>query len=317
MKPEEIIDLKALEKVLKSLADLTKVSLSFCDMKGNIIIGPVNQSNICEKAQEYPDLDRICRYCRKIGGYEACLQRKTYAFKCHLGRLNYAVPFSCCEYNFGFILITYKVSHGNNEVAEKIGEMSDLDRFCDLKELIESSENSDIRFDLNVIKLLEAVCNFTISCIHELPEICKTQKPKDGDLHDIHLPLSSTGIESKISNTMQEKVSILFPAFDYIAVHFREKISIQSLADLCHISPSYFSRLFAKETRASFPQYIIKLRVAYSKQLLSTTDMSIADIAYESGFGDSSHFIKSFKKEENTTPLHYRQSIIAKEYNND
>jgi transcriptional regulator GlxA family with amidase domain len=50
-------------------------------------------------------------------------------------------------------------------------------------------------------------------------------------------------------------------------------------------------------------------RLEFARVLLETTDGSVADISFESGFENTSHFIRAFKSKFDTTPLKYRQTI--------
>lgn len=66
---------------------------------------------------------------------------------------------------------------------------------------------------------------------------------------------------------------------------------------------------FKKLTGITPYQHIINLRIAKAKQLLMTTDVSLVSIALDTGFNDSSHFSRTFKKHTGLTPLKFRKSI--------
>jgi YesN/AraC family two-component response regulator len=102
---------------------------------------------------------------------------------------------------------------------------------------------------------------------------------------------------------------VLQPAFEYIHSHKSEQVSLKQAADLCHLSPSYFSRLFAKETGENFTTYLAKLKIKWAKQLLEVTDMPVSQISDELGFNEAGYFIKIFKKFEEITPALYRKYI--------
>lgn len=79
------------------------------------------------------------------------------------------------------------------------------------------------------------------------------------------------------------------------------------MAKVCHISQSYFSRLFSKEMGQSFSNYISKLKIKWAKDILEESDMSISQISDELGFNEPGYFIKIFKKYERVTPSLYRK----------
>lgn len=81
----------------------------------------------------------------------------------------------------------------------------------------------------------------------------------------------------------------------------------EHMAKLCHLSPSYFSRLFTKSTGENFSSYLSRTKIEWAKQLLETSDLSVAQIGEELGFQEPGYFIKQFKRFEGATPLHYRK----------
>ena len=106
----------------------------------------------------------------------------------------------------------------------------------------------------------------------------------------------------------QNKSSLLIkPAIDYINLHRNEFLLLPEAAQLCHISTSYFSRIFFKVTNENYSTFVSKLKVTWAKQLLEKTDTSIADISNELGFNNPSYFITIFKKHEQLTPNLYRK----------
>lgn len=95
-------------------------------------------------------------------------------------------------------------------------------------------------------------------------------------------------------------------AINYIQMHFAEKITVKDIADHLHIHPSYLSYIFKKSTGQSVNKYINFYRVNIAKHLLSDTDDSITSIALKTGFYDSQHFFKTFKKISGMTPSEFR-----------
>ena len=96
-------------------------------------------------------------------------------------------------------------------------------------------------------------------------------------------------------------------ALSYVRSHFVERISLDEVARVVHLSPSYFSRLFKAETGRTFSEYLQALRIEQAKSFLRRKDCSMTDIAEQTGFFDQSHFIKSFKQATGVTPGLYRR----------
>ena len=96
----------------------------------------------------------------------------------------------------------------------------------------------------------------------------------------------------------------------YLQEHLSEEISLAVLADEFHLNPQYISQLFKNEIGVNFLAYFTNIRMERSKKLLLTTDLSVADISEQSGYGDYRVFTKVFKKTEGVTPSQYRRDFL-------
>lgn len=110
---------------------------------------------------------------------------------------------------------------------------------------------------------------------------------------------------------------LITKALEYIAVHYTENLTLQSVADFVHLSKSYFSLLFKKQTDRNFIDYLIELRIREAKRLLAQNDSRVYDIAGAAGFKDVKYFSKVFKKVTGITPIEYRDKHQASETKND
>ncbi|MGJ8694490.1 MAG: helix-turn-helix transcriptional regulator [Thalassotalea sp.] len=87
------------------------------------------------------------------------------------------------------------------------------------------------------------------------------------------------------------------------------ELNLVEAAKLCHISTSYFSRLFKSVFRCNFSEYTVRHKLYSAARLLSQQSMSITDISYELNFANPSHFIALFKKQFAITPKKYRSQL--------
>lgn len=94
---------------------------------------------------------------------------------------------------------------------------------------------------------------------------------------------------------------------DYIDRHFRDKLSLEHLADVCHGSPFHLQRTFKRVQGISPVEYIQRKRIQEAKHLLAHTDQSITEIAAGVGNSNVPYFITLFKKMTGQTPLEFRQ----------
>ena len=92
----------------------------------------------------------------------------------------------------------------------------------------------------------------------------------------------------------------------YIEEHYAEKIPISKLSELIHVCDDRLIRLFKEVTGETPVEYIMNLRIEAAIKLLSTTDLSIADISDKTGFGSATYMTRVFKQKMNTTPGQYR-----------
>ncbi|AWB67652.1 AraC family transcriptional regulator [Saccharobesus litoralis] len=100
---------------------------------------------------------------------------------------------------------------------------------------------------------------------------------------------------------------------------FRQQTSVEltlvEAAELCHLSPSYFSRMFKKVFRCNFSEYSLRHKLYSAARMLSQSHYSITDISYELHFSSPSHFISQFKKQFATTPHKYRADLKERAIN--
>jgi AraC-like DNA-binding protein len=99
----------------------------------------------------------------------------------------------------------------------------------------------------------------------------------------------------------------------FLSFHLTESLSVKDMAKRANLSPSRFSAVF-RETFGMPPhQYLLKLRLQHSEELLRTTEFTLQDIAVYCGFADVHHFSKAFKRTRGVWPGAYRESARARE----
>lgn len=99
-------------------------------------------------------------------------------------------------------------------------------------------------------------------------------------------------------------------ALEYLQENYADpNISAQYLADMYHITPSYFSRLFHERSGCAFPDYLSTLRIEKAKEmLLKDSGKSIQEICELVGYTNSSYFTALFKKKYGITPGQFRKN---------
>ena len=93
----------------------------------------------------------------------------------------------------------------------------------------------------------------------------------------------------------------------YIAEHLGENISVEALSEIANMSVTNFSRVFRQQTGFSPYDYVLSSRLNKAKECLLRTDMSVTQIAYETGFNSEANFIYCFTKSEGISPGKFRK----------
>ncbi len=125
------------------------------------------------------------------------------------------------------------------------------------------------------------------------------------DIYKILAELSNPlHISTKNKTSYEESVQ---DAKKYILEHLSEKLTVQNIADVIHMSPSHFSRVFKQQTGFSPYDFVLISRLNRAKDYLQKTDLSISQIAYETGFNSESNFIYFFTKNTGFSPNKFRK----------
>ncbi len=104
-----------------------------------------------------------------------------------------------------------------------------------------------------------------------------------------------------------KKSQELFKSIDYINRNYASAITVEELAELEHLSSGRFRTVFKQEFGISPKDYITKIRINKSMELLKTTNLSVGEISELVGFGDQLYFSRIFRKKIGASPLAYRK----------
>ncbi|TCZ78195.1 AraC family transcriptional regulator [Paenibacillus albiflavus] len=94
----------------------------------------------------------------------------------------------------------------------------------------------------------------------------------------------------------------------YIEQHYDDDLSQPMMAELAGMPASHFSHIFKEELGMTFSDYLIAYRMEKAKELLSLTDMKVAEIAEKLRYNNSQNFIRVFKRINGATPGDFRAS---------
>lgn len=101
-------------------------------------------------------------------------------------------------------------------------------------------------------------------------------------------------------------------AIVYMENHYKEQPSIEKVAKFIGFSTGYFSRLFHTQLGMTYSTYLNNIQIRHVQILLTTTKMSIMDIAHETGYCHGEYLSAQFKKKTGMTPSQYRKQCILR-----
>ena len=100
-------------------------------------------------------------------------------------------------------------------------------------------------------------------------------------------------------------------AKEFIQEHQSEDISLGQVAKAVNTSTFYFCKMFKKMTGINFTDYLSRVRIEKSKNLLLNPNLRVSEIAFEVGFQSLTHFNRVFKKVLGQTPTNYRAQLLG------
>ena len=122
------------------------------------------------------------------------------------------------------------------------------------------------------------------------------------------IPLSSIGFRPDFNESDNDRINDIY---EYSIRHFREKIPLETIAEIANISPNSFCRYFKSRTGKPYSKFLIELRVGHACKLLIENNECIKRVCAESGFNNFASFYKCFKAITNKSPLAYQKEFMA------
>lgn len=151
---------------------------------------------------------------------------------------------------------------------------------------------------------IQDILGESFSIFKKAQELHDTQEMSDGLKHCIHLVISSLKqSKTSFSYKLVERIKL------YIESNYTDDISLYSAAENVHMSPSYISKIFKKNTGCNFVEYLTTVRINQSKLLLADMNIKIYEVATMVGYKSTKHFSQVFKAQVGMTPFDYKKSI--------
>ncbi|MDD2955621.1 MAG: PocR ligand-binding domain-containing protein [Oscillospiraceae bacterium] len=325
-----IFDIPELETMQDSLAEESGLAIITIDYRGIPVTKHSMRTDFCSVIRENPVSRKRCYKCDSLAGLEAVRMDRPFIYLCHCGIVDAAIPVTVGEKYLGAMMLgqVRLISEDSSKVERLISEISSFRPECDssrmnLMELYNRLPVMDYKTVEHYVNCAASFVRYTVSqAIKRHTEMLSYEyllRREDQPIQNIRLaeaditklfPSNSSELPPELHDKELQHIkgsSSIYPAIMYVLNHRKEAVTMRDMADLCHISPSYFSKLFYREVGENFTDWMNRKKVAWSAEMLRNSKESIAHIAAELGFMDTSYFIKVFKKHEGVTPLAYRQ----------
>ena len=118
-----------------------------------------------------------------------------------------------------------------------------------------------------------------------------------------------TNVKLQTSNAIHSENEIIRKAQQYISSHIREKLSVPLVARQVDVSPSYLTALFHKNLQISPGEYIRRIKLQESKQMIRENDLNFTEIAAALQYSTVHHFSRQFKEKFGITPSEYAKLV--------
>lgn len=319
-----ILDIPMFEHLQDALAKATGTAIVTIDYKGTPVTKHSCRTEFCSVIRENPVSRKRCYKCDALAGLEAVRLNRPYIYLCHCGIVDVAVPVMVGDKYLGAVMFgQVRIPNGDTDakVERLVSEISSFQAEeetarHDLLEKYEKIPEMEYKRIVEIAELIDAAVQYIVHRAVENRNKTLTYewmlRSVSAGTGETRLPDIGKMAEFKEPEDRQQpdglsKSSPVYPAVSYVENHRGEMVSMRDMANLCHLSPSYFSKIFPREMGETFTDYVNRRKVEWAKQRLRDSAESVSSIAFELGYVDTSYFIKVFKKFEGITPLAYRQ----------
>lgn len=283
-----------INKIAQDFAQATGLAVVVVNIHGDEISELFNFTPFCQLMRQHPQHSTRCRMSDRCVGLEASKSDQPCIYRCHAGLTDFSIPLVIAGHLVGFVLCG-QVRLSND--VELVNILNVDDRWQADPELLNEFRNvpemdySRVIASADLLKLIVENClkkqlNFVV--IKDNPQQSEANKTTRGP----------TPHDSKMKKALR-----------YIDAHLSDDLRLEDVASHVYLSPYYFSKLFKKYQGIGFNAWVNRQRMVSARELLCHSDWSIASIARNLGFSQTSYFCKVFRQTYQVTPQAYRQQI--------
>lgn len=262
-------------KIFKDFNRLTNIHISLLDTDYNEKVSyPEGRFNFCAKVRTIPEIDRKCRECDKNACIKSTKSNKTMLYKCHLGLTEAVVPIKEGDSLSGYVMF---------------GQILPKEEQKEIKSNITSTLSK-----MNIKGMAKAVASIPVKSKEEINAAATVLEALTAYLF----------LNRFVTPERSDFISLLDSFID-------ENIHMQiTCKDICREFKMSKTRLYGVSTQylgCGIAEYIRKKRISLAQKMLSETDISITEIAFNCGFSDYNQFARVFKKHCKISAGEYRK----------
>ena len=260
-------DIDKLKEMLKYFYTLTKVRVCVFDENFNeIAFYPEDPCAFCKNIKSNPYLKEKCDKCDQ-NAFVKCKNEGAFTYKCHMGLYESVAPIKYEDITIGFLIFGQLKIKNNNEQYKDILKKNNI-----------STKNYDKWY-----KQLNYLNDEQINAAAKILDI-----------------IAGSVYIKKVASIISGELILKLEHF--INDNISKELNSNIICNHLNISRTKLYILSKKFFGMSITQYITYKRINFAKNLLKTTDLSIAEVAEKAGIPDYNYFTKVFKKYEKTLP---------------
>ena len=282
--------------VQDAISRVTNTTVAVVDSKGVPVVNSSGKQTAFDKLKELGSTPKRCMRCILRAETSALGGTHSAVVCCKCGLAAAVVPIMAELRQIGSVLVTRVRLPQGSDVQPFDNDRCPVTRESAaglMAELPEMSAQSltDIAF------MVSSFVAYLLRCVREAGNGSESRRmsamdrlrPEKQDVH-ISVPKSSK----------------VYPAVYYVELNRTEMVGMSEMAVLCDLSPSYFSKLFLRETGENFSNWVSRRKTDWAREMLELDGIGIGEISEKLGFADTSYFIKVFRKYVGMTPMAYR-----------
>ncbi|AJQ98954.1 Propanediol utilization transcriptional activator [Enterobacteriaceae bacterium bta3-1] len=279
-----------INKIAQDFAQATGLAVVVVNIHGEEISDLFNFTPFCQLMRQDPVNHLRCRMSDRCGGFEASKSNEPCIYRCHAGLTDFSIPLVIAGHLVGFVLCGQVRLHSD---VYLIDILNIDNKWQQDPALMDEFQNVPMMDFSRVIASADLLKLIVENCLKKHLNFVVINDNKDskepGRIRPVHPN------DSKIKKALR-----------YIDTHLSEELRLEDVAANVYLSPYYFSKLFKKYQGIGFNAWVNQQRMINAKEMLQHSDWSIASIAKNLGFSQTSYFCKVFRQAYNVTPQVFR-----------